>query len=350
MGNEFLPRLFVKIFQRTAGTFLMAAQVIIRPVGDALQFLDAEGEFILQVIGFLGVESAFAVRHVQNMNVFARNPHFVIEAKTVFQPFIHQAQPVFRPAEIFDFHLFEFAGTESEVPRVDLIAERFSDLGDSERQFDAGTVQNVLILAENGLGRFRAQPARSVGIVFIRGSSNGRLEHEVELTGFRQQRTVSRIVHGGIRYGFHALAFQLHILVRGILAGQLGIILSRGLTGLVRLFFRFHQNGVLLFNIPGTVFFGGPGIEKPHAALGRDLVRTQTLLGQQAIAHRVGESAHMAGSHQYGVMRQDGTVHADHILAFLHIFTPPVFFQIALELHPHGTIVPATVQTAVNFS
>lgn len=148
MGNEFLPRLFVKVFQRTAGTFLMAAQVIIRPVGDALQFLDAEGEFILQVIGFLGVESAFAVRHVQNMNVFARNPHFVIEAKTVFQPFIHQAQPVFRPAEIFDFHLFEFAGTESEVPRINLIAERFSDLGDSERQFDAGTVQNVLILAE----------------------------------------------------------------------------------------------------------------------------------------------------------------------------------------------------------
>ena len=58
----------------------------------------------------------------------------------------------------------------------------------------------------------------------------------------------------------------------------------------------------------------------------------------------------MAGSHQYGVMRQDGTVHADQILAFLHIFTPPVFFQIALELHPHGTIIPATVQTAVNFS
>ncbi len=328
----------------------MAAQVIIRPVGDAFQFLDAEGEFILQVIGFLGVERAFTVRHIQNMNVFARNPHLVIEAEAVFQPFIHQAQPVFRPAEIFNFHLFEFAGTESEVSRVDFVAERFADLGDSERQFDAGAVQNVFILAENGLGRFRAQPARSVGIVFIRGSSNGRLEHEIELTGFRQQGTVGRVVHGGIRYGFHALALQFHVLVRDILAGQLGIVLSRGLTGLVRLFFRFHQNGILLLNIPGTVFFGGSGIEKPHAALGRNLVRTQTLLGQQAIAHRVGKSAHMTGSHQYGVMRQDRTVHADHILAFLHIFTPPVFLQIALEFHPHGTIVPATVQTAVNFS
>lgn len=236
----------------------MAAQVIVRAVGNAFQFLNAEREFIFQVVGFLGIEGAFTIRHVQDMDVFARHAHFVIEAEAVFQPFIHQAQTVFRPAEVFDFHLFEFAGTEGEVARVDFVAEGFADLGDSERQFDAGTVQNVLILAENGLGRFRAQPARSVGIVFIRGSSNGRLEHEVELTGFRQQRTVSRIVHGGIRYGFHALAFQLHILVRGILAGQLGIILSRGLTGLVRLFFRFHQNGVLLFNIPGTVFLAAP--------------------------------------------------------------------------------------------
>lgn len=58
----------------------------------------------------------------------------------------------------------------------------------------------------------------------------------------------------------------------------------------------------------------------------------------------------MAGCHQYGVMRQDGTVHTDHIVALLHVFAPPVFLEVALEFHPHGTVVPATIQTTIYFS
>ena len=218
MGNEFFPSFFVKVFQRTAGAFLVAAQVIVRAVGNAFQFLNAEREFIFQVVGFLGIEGAFTIRHVQDMDVFARHAHFVIEAEAVFQPFIHQAQTVFRPAEVFDFHLFEFAGTEGEVARVDFVAEGFADLGDPEGELHAGAVQDVLVLAEDGLGRFRAQPASGIGIVFIGGGSDGRLEHEVEFTGFRQQGTIGGVVHGGVRYGLHSLAFQFHFLVGDVLA------------------------------------------------------------------------------------------------------------------------------------
>ena len=275
----------------------MAGQVVVRTVGDAFQFLDAEGEFVFQVIGFFGVEGAFVIRYVQNVDVFTGNPHFVIETETLFQPFVHQPQAVFRTAEVFDFHLLEFTGAEGEVARIDFIAERFADLSDPERQFHAGTVQNVFVLAEDGLSRFRPQPSGGVGIVFIGGGPNGRFEHEVEFAGFRQQGTVGGVVHGGVRDGFHTLSLELDFLVGYVLAGQLRVVLGRGFAGLVRLFFSFHQHGVFLFHAPGTVLFRGSRVEEPHAALGRHLVGAQAFLGQQAVAHRIGEAAHVAGGH-----------------------------------------------------
>src|SRR6058998_2011180 len=46
--------------------------------------------------------------------------------------------------EELDLHLLELAATERVVARIDLIAERLADLGDTERQLEAGAVEDVL--------------------------------------------------------------------------------------------------------------------------------------------------------------------------------------------------------------
>jgi hypothetical protein len=51
--------------------------------------------------------------------------------------------------------LLEFAHTEDELPRHDLVAEGFTDLGDAERYFLAGGFLNVQEIDKNTLRRFR---------------------------------------------------------------------------------------------------------------------------------------------------------------------------------------------------
>src|SRR5262249_41356229 len=80
-------------------------------------------------------------------------------------------------AEPLHFHLLEFTRAKDEVSRRDLVAEALSDLRDTERNFDARGIDDVLEVKEDSLSRFRAQIG--FGIVTLKRADEGD-EHQVE--------------------------------------------------------------------------------------------------------------------------------------------------------------------------
>ena len=59
--------------------------------------------------------------------------------------------------EILHLHLLKLAGAEDEVTRGDFVAERFTDLGDTEGQFHAAGIDDILEVDEHALGGFGAE-------------------------------------------------------------------------------------------------------------------------------------------------------------------------------------------------
>src|SRR6266705_1914368 len=88
-----------------------------------------------------------------------------------------------RANEKFEFHLLELARTESKIARVDLVAEGFADLADTERHLLTGGFEDVFELREDGLSSFRAD----VG-----------LEHQIEWARLGQQAAIFRIIRGRV--------------------------------------------------------------------------------------------------------------------------------------------------------
>lgn len=80
-----------------------------------------------------------------------------------------------------------------------------------------------------------------------------------------------------------------------------------------------------------------------------DLVSPEAGFGEQAVAHGIGKPAHVSGSSEDGLMIEDGAVHPQNIVTFLDVFTPPVVLEVSLQLGTERAVVPATVETAVEF-
>ncbi len=109
VGNEFFFGGFVEVFEWLSRVFLVFGEVVVGAVGDAFQFLLSEGEVVFDVVGFLGVMSAFTVGDVEDVEFFTVEANFFVEAEAGFEPFVGEAESVFGAAEVFDFHLFKFA-------------------------------------------------------------------------------------------------------------------------------------------------------------------------------------------------------------------------------------------------
>ena len=352
VGNETLAGSLVEVLHGLAGAFLVAAQVIIGAVGDTHELLHAEGELVLQVVGLLGVEGALFIRHVEDVNLIAGDTDVLVELEALLQPFVGQAEAVLALAEVFHLHLLELAGAEGEVARVDFVAERLTNLGDAEGNLVAGRIEDVLVLAEDALGRLRTQPAGAGGVILIGGGTDGGLEHQVEGAGLRHQGAIGGVVAHGVGHLLGAFLDELQVSRLGTLAGNLAVVLQGTLAGKFEalLIGAFHQHGEFLLRAPGAILAGSALPPVGHAALGGNLVGAQAFLGEQAVAQRVAETTHVTGCHQHRVVCEDGTIHTHDIGAFLHVDTPPVILQIALELNTQGTVVPATVQATIDFS
>src|SRR5262249_989322 len=81
----------------------------------------------------------------------------LIPCKTLLDPF---SMPCFiraRHTEKFDLHLLELTGAERKIARRDLISERLSYLGDSERQFLPRSLKDIVEVDKDSLGGFRPE-------------------------------------------------------------------------------------------------------------------------------------------------------------------------------------------------
>src|SRR5215831_4749411 len=89
---------------------------------------------------------------------------------------------------------------------------------------------------------------------------------------------------------------------------------------------------------------------KNHPALRWDLIRAESFASQPTIHHRIREAFDVAGRLEDGRMRQDRSVHADDVVSFVYDHTPPIIFQITLQLHAERPIIPSAIEPAVNLA
>ena len=183
MGDEFFARLLVEIFEGLAAGFLVLFEIVVGPVGDAFELLRAKGKFVQEVISPLGIESPVFIRNIQHGDFIPGDADRLIPGQAVGEPLFEPFFSFRRADEKFDLHLFEFAGAEGEVARINLVSEGFSDLGDTEGEFFAGDFENVFELDKHGLGGFRAEVGEVT--VVLNGSDVG-FEHQIKLAGFGQ--------------------------------------------------------------------------------------------------------------------------------------------------------------------
>ena len=81
-----------------------------------------------------------------------------------------------------------------------------------------------------------------------------------------------------------------------------------------------------------------------------DLVGAEAGFAGAAIDHRIREPADVTGGFEGFLVGEDGAVEADDVIAFAHVFAPPVVFEVALQLGAERAVVPAAVESTVDFS
>ena len=238
--------------------------------------------------------------------MFAEAELFLVHAEVVHEPVEAVLAPEVVPfqfgarfAEEFQFHLFEFAGTEDEVTRSDFVTERLTDLAHTERNARADVIDNVLEVDEDTLGGFRTE----VNLVaFAFDHTDFGLEHQVKCAGL-----------GPV----------------GLAAGRtFNLVVHHHLVDFVKV-------------LAGAAAFAEFVFQK--------LVGTETFVASEAVHQRVREVAHVAGGLPDAGVQKNRAVETEHILAAGHKLLPPEVLDVALQFHAIRTVVPSVGEAVVNF-
>ena len=185
--------------------------------------------------------------------------------------------------EELHLHLLKLARAENEVSRCDFVAERFTDLPNSERRFLPCSAGNVGKVDEDSLGRFGAQIVHSL---FVRDGAEVRLEKAGELLGFRPLSAISAEATGNLSQAtFRGAA----------------LLLSE-----------------LLFEV----------------------VRAKALVARQALDERVAEHIDVPGRFPHLAGKNDRGIKADDIRPTLHHGLPPLALDVFFEFHTEGPVIP----------
>ena len=298
VGNVALVGLLVEVLKGFAAGFLMAAQVVVGPVGDAPELAPAEGEQVLDVGGGLGVERQFLLLVVPEPHVFFLHAQGEEPVLAVVLPVVEPVQVGVGLAEELALHLLELPGAEGEVAGGDLIAEGFADLADAEGQLLPGGALDGGEVHKDALSGLGAEVDLTLGVL---GDADEGLEHEVELPDVGE------------------------VLAAAFGAGD-AVVLDVGAHLL-----KGHAVGV------AAVFLD-------------ELVGAVAGLAVLAVHQRVGEAAHVAGGDPGLGIHDDGGVQAHVVGGLLDEFLPPGLFHVVLELHAQGAVVPGVGQAAVDFA
>ena len=222
------------------------------------------------------------------------------------QPVLAVVFPVSKPVQIgaglaeeLALHLLELAGAEGEVARRDFVAEGLADLADAEGQLAAGGALDVGKVDKDALCGLRAEIAGGRAVL---GDADGGLEHQVELAD------------GG------------EVMLAADGADDV-LVLGDELVHLIEA----HGIDIDL-----------------RVLLANELIGAVACLAGAAVQQGVREAGHMAGGHPCLGVHDDGSIQTHVIGAFLHKLFQPCLFDVVLELHAKGAVVPAVGQTAVD--
>ena len=250
-------------------------------------------------------------------------------------------------AEKLHLHLLELARAEGEVARCNFIAETFALLRDAERHLHPAAVHHVAEVDEHALRRLR--PEERLAVVALH-SADVRLEHQVELTRLGQRSQFLRI-RGEHLVGFRNSRQIDHLTVPRQLVRVLGFkfeMLKRAPGDLLlRVAVSDAGDKHLLFAVlhPCTL----------------DVVVAVATLALAAVDHQVVEQVIMPGGFPDARVHDDRRLDAGHLeraRRTLRLYPlivrgdhvrPPGVFNVALQLDAKRTVIPQTVETAVNF-
>src|SRR3989339_1485951 len=207
--------------------------------------------------------------------------------------------PVFFGDEIFNFHLLEFAGPESEISGSDFVPEGFPNLGDSEWKLHVSCVENIFEIDENPLSRFRSKIDKRARVFRYALVS---LEHEVEPLGFRPIHCAAIRTFDFFFYepGLHVFEFDAGYLVH------------------TEFFFEQFVSPMASF-----AFF--------------------------AVYQWVGKSSYMARRFPGLWIHENSRIKTHDVFTLLDKIFPPYFFDVVFELHSDRTVVPGVGKAAVYF-
>ena len=245
--NVALVGLRVEVLDLLSGESLMVAEVEVGTGVDSLQLLETEREVELDVGRGVGVVGQFLV--IVETVVLGTHPEVDVPFHAVLLPLFEPLHLGARTAEEFHLHLLELSHSEYELSCDDLVSERLSDLGDTERNLHAARLLDVEIFNEYSLCRLRTQVDL---VVRLAGVADLGREHQVELTH------VGPVLRAGNR--IHNVAVKDDLLVLLEVVGLLGC----NITVVNLVIFRLLPQNV---RVSGAELLLVEGISEPLAAL-----------------------------------------------------------------------------------
>src|ERR1035437_4295271 len=135
----------------------MLLQIVVRTICETIEFILAERKIELEIDSSLGIECPLAIRNFEFMNLGHIQANIFHESFHLNNKMLKCFFPFFRIDEIFYFHLLEFARSEKEIARRDLIPESFTNLRHAERKLRMCRVHNVLEIYEHTLSGLRSE-------------------------------------------------------------------------------------------------------------------------------------------------------------------------------------------------
>jgi hypothetical protein len=104
-------------------------QIPVAPVVDPFDLLPPEREEEFDIDSDSRVVGQLVLGVAPRAQLILVEAQLPVEAQALLQPVVEPLLAIRRVAEELELRLFEFAGAEGEVARIDLVAKRLADLG-----------------------------------------------------------------------------------------------------------------------------------------------------------------------------------------------------------------------------
>src|SRR5207249_6185206 len=174
----------IQVLELLTRELLVARQIEVRAVVNALELLPAERKFVLDVVRVLGVMGELFLGMLVKAQLLRPDAQTPQPLHPLLTPELEPLEVRARLDEELHLHLLELARAEDEVPGRDLVTERLPDLRDAEGDLLPRRLQHVQVVHVDPLRRLGTQ-IDDRGRVLHR--AHERLEHEVEHARRRQR-------------------------------------------------------------------------------------------------------------------------------------------------------------------